>query len=617
MLIFSFSIFSGEILDFETAKEAVLQHAKEVSEPGIYIDIVDLILFAFMENVNLKLLQNIEGELPQPVPMKDYVEGLGLKWPEKKDSTEKDPERVDWHILITRADYQPARLANLCSMNHFMPIWRSSPEMIRIETERVVADQHSTCAALKMKLMDVQDDWHAQGKDRNDEELDFIMGSVLEDIRFNTQKFEDLAELVKRFGTTPCPDEPQMVWLAKEALADGNCGLWTLIALSRPEPEQAMIFDDSMYDKMMQMRATLSAGWVSVSEDPLWHILFHRFAHEKPATRAPPRNDREEAAEIEQKIKRRETQLREAMKPSPAEVAKPSNKRRLVPDVKMEPKVKKQIVVKREQQDEPAAKRKEPEPSDPSDSSNPLGKSGNSDTAPISQPLPLVIPKKPKSERGAASLFKKPKTEQMVKDVKEEDSDWEVDPKLDKHQREQKKMKKMQERKTQSKQEVKNVRPYKRASDDAKKQKRYWQAFRNVLARDCNLTYKHWHGHHSNSAPIKGAAECSGGGWRSMLERLRDERMPECESCQNLLREKKIQNEEHLRKLVEAVDAYQIADQVLVLEGEDGEEGANGEGDDAGVPKPPDDPEAMPDDPDDCDDDDDFLGKMGKKCLGD
>ncbi|CAL1158216.1 unnamed protein product, partial [Cladocopium goreaui] len=483
-------------------KDMLERHAENVLMAGVYLDVADLFMASMLENATLFFVSNVDE--PKFVPMQEYFKTLGVQMPEPHpDCSDKPSEK--WHVLLTRADYEACgRCEDLPSINHFMPVFESNEERVKKEIAWMKGETRRKDSELKAAIMELYDD--ASGMDENDN--DALIEQLLDQVRLAEQRGDALVHMVTRISSMAMENaKPDGKWLVREAVSDGNCGLWTIMALQANGLDMSLTVDSDTFDGMLAWRERLSEAWMKVSSDGVWQKYLSLSSGDGKPSMPALLKDGRAAESTEQKEKR----LRAS--------APPANKR-----LKMDPSSGGFLPGNLIKNEDPENKVK----SEPA----------------ISQPLPVRIPAAERSRKGAFTAENQPKEEKQEKEynrkskkkVKTEPEHPERPEHGQADQDDQVAAENVEGEKP------RQTRPYRRATADEKVQRQKNVAIRAVLATQFKLRYTQWHAAHTCGAPINGAAStlCDGKGWGDMLKDLTNQTLPSCTSCKQLLIERDI-----------------------------------------------------------------------------
>ena len=236
----------------------ILAHAERVAQDGVYLDFVDLLLYSHMENIKLSIISNIPGEL-RPVSLVDFLTETGLQSVLDFPVPRKTAQR-DWFIMLTNINWCPSHDA--LSLHHWVPVWKCSQTEVQESRDRLDTAYTKQRRALGDKMAS------ADGED---------IQSIMELMRKQMTIHLDLTDVLDRLNQMKDAEGNLLAdgWVVRPARGDGNCGLWSLIALARGAPNMADTSDAGTIEEMHAMRATLAADWASVSENPVWHELWN------------------------------------------------------------------------------------------------------------------------------------------------------------------------------------------------------------------------------------------------------------------------------------------------------------------------------------------------------
>ena len=506
------------------------RHAENVLMPGFYLDVADLFMASMLENATLFFVSNVDE--PKFVPMQEYFKTLGVQMPEPHpDCSDKPSEK--WHVLLTRADYEACgRCEDLPSMNHFMPVFESNEERVKKEIAWMKEETRRKDSELKEAIMELYDD--ASGMDENDN--DALIEQLLDQVRLAGQRGDALVHMVTRISSTAMENaKPDSKWLVREAVSDGNCGLWTIMALQANGLDMSLTVDSDTFDGMLAWRERLSEAWMKVSSDGVWQSIYNIFPS-APETVGLGRLKKELASSS-----------RSSRKSTKTEPGKPSMPALLKDGRAAESTEQKEKRLRASAP--PANKRLKMDPSSGGFLPGNLIKNEDPENKvksepAISQPLPVRIPAAEKSRKGAFTAENQPKEEKQEKEynrkskkkVKNEPEHPERPEHGQADQDDQVAAENVEGEKP------RQTRPYRRATADEKVQRQKNVAIRAVLATQFKLRYTQWHAAHTCGAPINGAAStlCDGKGWGDMLKDLTNQTLPSCTSCKQLLIERDI-----------------------------------------------------------------------------
>lgn len=245
--------------------QILLRHAGRTAIEGNYIELIDLLLLANLRKVDVGIICNTISDLTLR-PMSEYLSSLGVQppehifWQTATPATGPTTTSCAWFVLLTRADYQ--QTDNLIQMNQWMPVFRCSKET-------AIAEMHRSLNAHKAK----RDGMHkaitaSQMKDT------YLLCSLLQDVRDENAKSGHHQDLLDRLSKMPAISRGPGSWVAREANADGNCGLWSLLSLVNNDPGMASTSDAETKEEMRRLRDELRAAWIEVSGRKSWHDVY-------------------------------------------------------------------------------------------------------------------------------------------------------------------------------------------------------------------------------------------------------------------------------------------------------------------------------------------------------
>ena len=223
-----------------------MHHAKAMTKPGHYLEMLDVILYAYKQDAELKLLLNHPDTLQfgnggaiETIQHMLNIEDEDLSLGAKKWTNH-------WSMILTRADFKPE--ANPIKMNHWMPCWPATEIMWQCEKDRLKTQRERKERVLLEQLQEAP------------EEADLIY-DYLRETAESSNAFEALVDRVfKNTGLLP-----------KNVQADGNCGIWSLVSLFRGSPFDPSSLSSEGHrsdsEDQQQLRECLSQMWPNVIED--------------------------------------------------------------------------------------------------------------------------------------------------------------------------------------------------------------------------------------------------------------------------------------------------------------------------------------------------------------
>ena len=130
-------------------------HATQISMDGIFLEVLDIMLYAWMQDVDLKLLMNTR-ECLQLSSAADYLQGILPAGNTDLELRLPLEYAASWTIVITAADFEPTAVPS--NMNHFLPCWPSGTVAAAEEKARVEAAAKHTRRAMLERLQSTADD---------------------------------------------------------------------------------------------------------------------------------------------------------------------------------------------------------------------------------------------------------------------------------------------------------------------------------------------------------------------------------------------------------------------------------------------------------------------------
>lgn len=195
-------------------------------------------------------------------------------------------------------------------MNHFIPIWKA---------ERLSAEQRER----------LNDDLVQEVKSLERIESTPGKGAQVESMR---QAATDRINFLQRFQTLQ-----DWLWsgggyMAAEVPADGNCCVWSLLALEHHDP---FIVPSKRIAECKKLRAEIADCWGRVCDDPDWQQLFNRLLHlilPDMNVDLPPPSPSKQIEPIATPVRKRLQSLAPNSKPSPKQKkASPKQKKLSAP----------------------------------------------------------------------------------------------------------------------------------------------------------------------------------------------------------------------------------------------------------------------------------------------
>ena len=233
-------------------------YGHNVSQERVYLSPLDLGHLALRRGKELVLcfLEKDKSVNPSKctfLSFKLFLENLlpDHDFPDLEDEPDMS-SRDTWIIWATRADFQPVELKDLASVNHFVPVWHRSQipqndngqDDFEVVMKAAMIKHSKQKQSLEGQIKDIQE------KNHTDEEDEAKMASLMDQLDL-LQKEVDARELFKSYGCHFHSVE-----------ADGNCGLWTVLALLgglRETPHGDVYIKDE--NKMLELREDNLCVW--------------------------------------------------------------------------------------------------------------------------------------------------------------------------------------------------------------------------------------------------------------------------------------------------------------------------------------------------------------------
>ena len=238
------------------------EYASFVAEDGVYLGLLDLQVLAVWHQKYCKVLYLELGQPARAQPLPEVISKL-LGLTDSHAITAEDlgeTSAEEWCLFSVRADYVKG-YHNQC--NHWLPAWDREalgPEF-QVRACSAQADLAGRQLDLATKVQEITD--QIQRGD-GDETAELLLDSLMDQsaqLERQTQTFQELNDAG---------------FCVEEVPADGNCCLWSLLALLNPDgnPEECIA-------GMRDLRQTLSAAWLSLVDSQIWRELFEHFGLEK------------------------------------------------------------------------------------------------------------------------------------------------------------------------------------------------------------------------------------------------------------------------------------------------------------------------------------------------
>ena len=253
-----------------------MDHATEILKPGVYLEVIDLLIYCHFSNIKLCIYMNTETPLSPAQPASEWLSELFPMQSLPSTPLAQSGETATWNIVCTRADYRPTNKP--WELNHWAPC---------VKTEQRLAQVLKVLQAAEVTAKDVQFASMMQDSDPMDPDHDVISESYMQQVLFVTERCHNLKRLCTRLhtmhGVVPVPVK-----------GDGNCGAWSLIALLKMvegTSARTLLEKDPLglseatascneWGRMLSVRHAIYSMWMKVAERPhgedneIWCSLF-------------------------------------------------------------------------------------------------------------------------------------------------------------------------------------------------------------------------------------------------------------------------------------------------------------------------------------------------------
>ena len=209
-----------------------MQYADLVERNGFYLTLLDILLLCIHRDKGIMIGYIVEvGEEVK----REEVKLISLKHVLEEMTTSvfvdiPDPDlgsENTWVFIACTADFKPASVeADFLRLNHFIPAWHKDQlkaefDWVRCCEQESLLNQLAANAQATMDLMN---------KDLNDDE-DVVLSSLLDE-GSHLKNQQRALDLICNAGLVP-----------KFVLADGNCALWSVLALQHGRSEVEALGD--------------------------------------------------------------------------------------------------------------------------------------------------------------------------------------------------------------------------------------------------------------------------------------------------------------------------------------------------------------------------------------
>ena len=246
-----------DLEELRRCRKYIEAHAKKVAEDGVYLELVDVMMFCWSRDFKLQLMVNSRKPLDTSRPAFDFVADLyqvpSLQRPVREAPQDAEPKTPKvFTIVITRADYQDTD--NAWQLNHWMPC---------IEAPIKLTERLATISAFEKRE---RDSALAQ-LDADEEADDYQVQATMEYL--STVQYQSVN--LKRL-TTRIHHHTKLFPVAVRA--DGDCGVWSLLDMANESPWTEVLHRDPWENevteewkqRMRDMRQEISAMWLNVLE---------------------------------------------------------------------------------------------------------------------------------------------------------------------------------------------------------------------------------------------------------------------------------------------------------------------------------------------------------------
>ena len=249
------------------------RHSENILKPGVYIELVDLLLWCQKIQVKPVFYLNTVSEINSAKPVEEFLSGV------------LGPSVQNWWgnscptvtFALTRADFEPSNDPH--TWNHWIVCFDSGDFSFDDRFKILLAEVERLSAAYEGAMQQAEDD--------------AVRTALMADKELAIARIRQLQKFTMRLHAAanliPC-----------DVGADGNCGIYALMSLMSADGKQKMLksasapaLDSGSFEDMQTLRAALCSAWRAVASDPLWGYLFASMATDvaNPPAPATPERD--------------------------------------------------------------------------------------------------------------------------------------------------------------------------------------------------------------------------------------------------------------------------------------------------------------------------------------
>ena len=152
-------------------------HASEIAKDEVFLEVVDLFLFAHLAGADLRLVLNTPDRMAVLSPA-NLTEGIlppGVFLPRPAEHAVKRA------VVLTRADYSPSSLP--AEFNHFLPCWPAGSVTAWEETEVVKQRAQMSRLAILSKVAEADNEQVAEALSQQLDMMDATTAALLSLLR--------------------------------------------------------------------------------------------------------------------------------------------------------------------------------------------------------------------------------------------------------------------------------------------------------------------------------------------------------------------------------------------------------------------------------------------------
>lgn len=251
----------------------ILQHAELVAKDGTYLEDYDLWLYSCKRSIDLRLVKNLFNfEHMSTSGAIQFVEGIAQQSFPEKDRQVYENAQAKQTILLTSCDLSPS--LDRQYLNHWVPCWSleslggDAAAILQSESERVAEKTKDNKDSLCQRMIRV-------GQELEGEDKEVFENMISRSIADEEEKLARYKNLLQRL-------QAEVSVVMQDVPGDGNCGIWSLLALQKEPPlgkkYKVNVCGTSEMSAMRAMRQELKEMWTSVANSDWWQKFFDTMA---------------------------------------------------------------------------------------------------------------------------------------------------------------------------------------------------------------------------------------------------------------------------------------------------------------------------------------------------